>query len=115
MALKNDSGMSGQKVRGSRMATISNTITSGIELASTNSPGTYASPLTITAAGYVNAGTNGVGNAAVCTAAANPLYLQRQIRGRLPALLTMKLSSAGRGCGGVNVEDDQRQQRRDYA
>jgi hypothetical protein len=97
MALKNDSGMSGQKVRGSRMATISNTITSGIELASTNSPGTYASPLTITAAGYVNAGTNGVGNAAVCTAAANPLYLRNHGRIRKAGeLMTGTISGSGK-------------------
>jgi hypothetical protein len=57
------------------MSTISNTITNGITLSTTNGSGTYASPLTITSTGYVNAGTTGVNGAAVYAAAAAAVTL----------------------------------------
>src|SRR5262245_6596372 len=79
------------------MSSISNTITSGIELATTSSPGTYASPLTITSTGYVNAGTSGFGSGAVYASGAAVLTLVNQGRIRAAGTVIGVLEGAANG------------------
>jgi hypothetical protein len=62
------------------MTTISKTITNAIALSDGSYPGAYLSPLTITSTGYIDAGTNGIDNAAVLALGTTSLYLLNQGR-----------------------------------
>jgi hypothetical protein len=75
------------------MSTISNIISHGV----TFDNAAYPSPLTITTAGYVNAGTNGAHNAAVYAEAAASLYLLNEGRIRAAGTVIGVLEGATNG------------------
>src|SRR5262249_35993741 len=70
------------------MTTVGGTINNGIEFGIA-----YASPLTVTSTGYINAGNNGYHGAAVYGGAGPPLYQTNQGRTPIPQL------------GGPGIED----------